>query len=148
MLAGIAGEKGHGFGDVLRFSGMAEWNSFGCGFPLGVGVSRPDPLGGDAAGSYDVGAHAEGGELERQRLRESHDAGFCRRVGRAAGIAAESRCRKKYLRSRRFSDVFIKRGNRPATEKSRGQINVDDGLPVVQRKLFDFDVDASCHRRR
>ena len=28
--------------------------------------------------------------------------------------------------------------NCPAAKKSRGQINVDDCLPVVQRKLFDF----------
>ena len=60
VSAGIAGEKGHGFGDVLRFSSMAEGNSFGRGFPLGVGVSRPDPLGRDSSGSYDIGAHAEG----------------------------------------------------------------------------------------
>ena len=65
VAAGVAGEEGHGFGDVLRFSGMAEGDSLSCGFPLNVGVSRPDSLGGDAAGSHHIGAHAEGGELER-----------------------------------------------------------------------------------
>jgi hypothetical protein len=64
MSAGIASEEGHGFGDVLRFSSMAEWNPFGSGFPLGVGVSRPDARRGDAAGSHHIGA-PEQGELER-----------------------------------------------------------------------------------
>ena len=64
VLAGVAGEERHGFGDVLWFSGMAEGNSFGCGFSLGVGVSRPDTLGSDAAGSHDVSAHIIGCKLE------------------------------------------------------------------------------------
>jgi hypothetical protein len=65
MSAGIAGEEGHGFGDVFRFSSVAEGDSFSRGFPLSVGVSRPDALGGNAAWGYHIGAHSEGGELER-----------------------------------------------------------------------------------
>ena len=64
VAARVAGEKGHGFGDVLRFSGMAERNSFSCGFPFSDGVSRPDPFGSDPAGSYDVSAHIIRRKLE------------------------------------------------------------------------------------
>ena len=62
VAARVAGEEGHGFGDVLRFSRMAEGDSFSCGLPLSVGVCRPDTLGGDAAWGYHIGAHAQGGE--------------------------------------------------------------------------------------
>jgi hypothetical protein len=57
---------------------VAERDSFGGGFPFGVGIIRSDERGGDASRRYGVDSDAVEGEFERQRSRQAEDAGFGR----------------------------------------------------------------------
>jgi hypothetical protein len=60
VLGRIACEKGDNFCDVLRFSGMTERNSFGCGLPFRIAIIRPDARRGDSTGRDGIDANAAG----------------------------------------------------------------------------------------
>ena len=86
----VAGEKGDGFGDIFRHAGVADRDSLRRGFPFDVGVTCSDPRRGDSSRRDGIYADAAGRQFERERSRQTENAGFSRGIGRATGVAAEA----------------------------------------------------------